>query len=80
MAFQWLDKFCSTAIKSSDYAEKTLSAYALGIRAKGSIAGVVIRVAADCCDAARRLPENKLYQPENAPHLPLPDCSLGNRC
>lgn len=66
--------------KEPDYAEKTLAAYRLGMRAKGSIAGVVIQPAQNCCDAARQLPENKMYHPDQAPRLPLPNCPQGRRC
>jgi len=80
MSFDWLDKFCRQLTKSPDYAEKTLAAYQLGMKAKGSITGVVIQVEADCCDAARRLPAERIYLPKDAPRIPLTDCSRGNRC
>ena len=59
---------------------KTLAAYRLGMKAKGSIAGVVIDLAPNCCDAARCLPADKVYHPNEAPHLPLPDCPQGRHC
>ncbi len=71
MAFDWLNKFHHEMEKDLDYAEKTLAAYRLGMRAKGSIVGVVIQRAQNCCDAARQLPENKIYLPDDAPRLPL---------
>ena len=80
MAFRWLDKFNRSIPKPPDYAEKTLAAYALGIKAKGAIAGVVIEVDPDCCDAARRLPPDKIYVPNEAPRVPLEGCTLGSRC
>ena len=80
MTFDWLDKFHHQMEKDPDYAEKTLAAYRLGMRAKGSIAGVIIQPAKNCCDAARQLPENKIYHPDEAPRLPLPDCPQGRRC
>jgi len=80
MAFDWLNKFHHDMEKEPDYAEKTLAAYRLGMRAKGSIAGVTIQPAQNCCDAARQLPENKVYHPDEAPRLPLPNCPQGRRC
>jgi hypothetical protein len=66
--------------KEPNYAEKTLKAYAFGMKGKGAIAGVAIEVGPDCCEAARRLPAGKVYLPDEAPRLPLSDCSLGRRC
>ena len=80
MSFDWLDKFHHEIEKDPDYAEKTLASYRLGMRAKGSITGVTIQPAKNCCDAARQLPENKIYHPDQAPRLPLPDCPQGRRC
>lgn len=80
MAFDWLDKFHHDMEKEPDYAEKTLAAYRLGMKAKGSIAGVTIQPSHNCCEAARQLPGNKLYHPDEAPRLPLPDCPQGRRC
>lgn len=79
MAFDWLDKFQQQAGKEPGYAEKTLNAYRLGMKAKGSIRGVVIERAADCCEAARNLPQ-KVYDPGSAPRLPLPGCPQGREC
>ena len=80
MAFEWLNKFHHEMEKDSDYAEKTLAAYRLGMKAKGSIVGVVIQPSANCCEAARNLPESKVYDPDGAPRLPLPGCPQGRRC
>ena len=80
MSFEWLDKFHHDTEKAPDYAEKTLAAYRLGMRAKGSIVGVVIERPPDCCEAAQQLPENKTYHPDEAPRLPLPGCPQGFRC
>ena len=80
MAFEWLEHFRQSTGKEERYAEKTLAAYALGIKAKGSIVGVRIRTATNCCDGAKRLTENRIYQPDDAPRLPLPDCAQGDRC
>jgi hypothetical protein len=80
MAFEWLERFCQDGLKEPNYAERTLAAYSLGMKAKGSIVGVVVHAARDCCEAARQLPPSRIYHPKEAPHLPLPACPLGNRC
>lgn len=80
MTFQWLDKFHKEMEKPADYAEKTLAAYRLGMKAKGSIAGVRVAVVEGCCVAAKGLPAGTTYHPDDAPHVPLPECSLGNKC
>lgn len=80
MAFDWLNKFQKSQEKPPNYAEKTLAAYRLGMRAKGSIAGVRIEVDPDGCDACRTLDTDALYHPDDAPHLPLPACSKGAQC
>jgi hypothetical protein len=80
LAFEWLNKFQHHLEKGPDYAEKTLAAYRLGMRAKGSIVGVLIQPASDCCDAARQLPLCQTYHPDEAPRLPLPNCSQGACC
>jgi hypothetical protein len=80
MSFKWLNKFQQEMEKPENYAEKTLAAYRLGMKAKGSIAGVRIETAEDCCQTAKALPIDTVYHPDDAPHLPLPDCSLGQLC
>ncbi|MCA9980256.1 MAG: hypothetical protein KDD89_05475 [Anaerolineales bacterium] len=82
MAFEWLNNFHQEMEKPENYAEKTLAAYRLGLRAKGSIVGV--RVVVDeknCCTAAREsLDTQAIYTPDDAPHLPLAECALGRKC
>jgi hypothetical protein len=80
MSFDWLGKFQQGMEKPEDYAEKTLAAYRLGIKAKGSIAGVRIAKGEDCCQLAQALPADKVYQPDDAPHLPLAGCPQGRSC
>jgi hypothetical protein len=79
-AFDWLDKFQHHMKKDPDYAVKTLAAYRLGMKAKGSIVGVVVQPAPDCCTAARALAAGKVYHPDQAPLLPLPGCPQAGRC
>ena len=80
MSFDWLDKFQKDMEKPEDYAEKTLAQYRLGMKAKGSIVGVSISVDEAGCDACQALPKDAIYHPDDAPVLPLPDCSKGRRC
>jgi hypothetical protein len=80
MLFEWLTKFHHDEQKPEDYAEKTLAAYRLGIKAKGSIAGVIIETAEGCCAAARALPIGMVYHPNEAPRLPLENCPFGRKC
>ena len=80
MAFNWLNAFHQQMEKPEHYAEKTLAAYRLGMKAKGSIAGVRIEIDAQGCDACLSLDTTAVYHPDDAPHLPLPDCNKGRRC
>jgi hypothetical protein len=80
MSFDWLKGFHQDMEKSPDYAEKTLAAYRLGMKAKGSIRGVRIEIDHDGCAASRELNPEAEYLPDDAPHLPLPDCAKGFRC
>ncbi len=80
MPFDWLKSFHQDIQKAPDYAEKTLAAYRLGIRSKGSIRGVRIEVDGDGCPASRALDPHAEYSPDDAPHLPLPDCAKGLHC
>jgi hypothetical protein len=80
MAFDWLRGFQREQVKPPDYAEKTLAAYALGMKAKGSIVGVAIEIDPEACAAARELVPDALYDPASAPRLPLDGCSRGSRC
>jgi hypothetical protein len=80
MAFDWLNRFHQQMEKDANYADKALAAYRLGIKGKGSIVGVVIECAADCCEAARNLPAGRVYDPSEAPRLPLAGCPRGRHC
>lgn len=71
MAFGWLDDFHKEMEKPPDYAERTLAAYRLGMKAGGSIAGVRVQVDEECCAAAKALPPGTVYHPDEAPHLSL---------
>lgn len=80
MSFDWLNKFQKDMGKSEDYAEKTLAQYRLGMRAKGAIAGVAISIDKDGCAASQTLDPDAIYHPDEAPLLPLPECSKGRQC
>lgn len=80
MSFDWLNDFHKEMEKPPNYAEKTLAAYRLGMKAGGRIAGVKIVVEEGSCAAAKALPAGELYHPDDAPHLPLPDCPQGRKC
>lgn len=66
--------------KPDDYAEKTLAAYKLGMKAKGSIAGVTIRIDPRGCKQCLDLVQDTLYHPDEAPRLPLPQCDRPEHC
>ena len=80
MSFNWLDKFHGTMAKADDYAEKTLAAYRLGMKAKGAIAGVRIEVDPECCAVCAALDESAVHHPDDAPHLPPEQCARGQHC
>jgi hypothetical protein len=80
MSFDWLSEFQNEMKKPPDYAEKTLAAYRLGMRAGGRIVGVRIKVGQKSCSAARSLPADTVYHPDEAPRLPLPDCANRDEC
>lgn len=80
MSFDWLKGFQQGMQKPDDYAEKTLAAYRLGMKAKGSIAGVRIVADENGCAASHALSPDAIYHPDEAPWLPLPGCERGRAC
>ena len=80
MAFDWLKDFHQETEKPENYAEKTLAAYRLGMRAKGAIVGVRVVRDKQGCVACQKLDETAVYHPDDAPHLPLPNCTKGRKC
>jgi hypothetical protein len=80
MSFEWLNRFIQSSRKPPDYAEKTLKAYRLGMKAKGSIRGVQIVPDPNGCQACRGLDDAKVYLPEDAPIVPLSECDRAARC
>lgn len=80
MAFDWLNKFQREMEKPANYAEKTLAAYKLGMRSKGSIAGVRVEIDPKGCDACQEIDETAVFYPDEAPHVPLPKCTKAKTC
>jgi hypothetical protein len=80
MSFDWLKGFQQTREKSDDYADKTLAAYHLGMRANGSIAGVRVEADPHGCEACKRLDSTTIFHPDEAPRLPLPNCDRARSC
>ncbi len=80
MSFEWLKQFQREIAKAPDYAEKTLAQYRLGMRAQGSIVGVRIVVDSRGCIPCRLLNPQAIYHPDDAPRLPLTECSRGAGC
>ena len=80
MAFEWLTDFQKNQDKPDDYAEKTLAAYKLGMKAKGSIIGVRIVIDPNGCPASQTLDCESIFDPDNAPILPLDTCDRGKHC
>ena len=80
MSFNWLNNFQQEMAKPADYAEKTLAAYKLGMKAKGSIAGVRIIIDPQGCTPCQKLDPEVIYDPDSTPHLPLPECNRGPNC
>jgi MoaA/NifB/PqqE/SkfB family radical SAM enzyme len=77
---QWLREY-TLKPKNSDYAQRTLSRYRLGMRARGAIQGVKIIAAADACPACQAI-SRRVYQPDETPIIPADGCShlKGCRC
>jgi hypothetical protein len=80
MSFNWLKGFHQNMEKPPNYAAKTLAAYRLGMKAKGSIRGVRIEIDEEGCEASCRLDPDREYLPDEAPLVPLPDCTKGSKC
>lgn len=80
MTFEWLKNFHQEMEKPANYAEKTLAAYKLGMKARGSIVGVRIEVDPNGCPACRELDPAAVFHPDEAPHLPLPACNKAKHC
>ena len=80
MSFKWLNSFQQEMKKPDNYAEKSLAAYKLGMKAKGSIAGVKVTVDPQGCTASQELNPDAIYHPDEAPRLPLLQCDRNRKC
>jgi hypothetical protein len=68
-SFNWLKQFHRDTKKNPNYAQKTLAAYALGMKSGGSLLGVRILTGEESCQAAQELDL-----------LPLSGCTFGRDC
>lgn len=75
----WIHQFARRKPKPANYAEKTLAAYRLGMKAKGAIVGVRVLVSESSCPTCRALAD-QVYTPDTAPHLPHPGCTHPEGC
>lgn len=75
----WISKFARNSPKSRDYAERTLAAYRLGIKAGGAIRGIRILTGEGTCDTCLSH-ANAIYSPDDAPKLPHQDCTHSEGC
>src|SRR5262245_54293744 len=77
----WIHQFARHKPKPANYAEKTLAAYRLGMKAKGAIVGVRVLVSDDSCPTCQAMAA-EVYTPDTAPRLPHPGCThpAGCRC
>jgi hypothetical protein len=80
VSFNWLNGFQQGMKKPADYAEKTLAAYKLGMKARGSIIGVRVIIDPDGCEQCKALDADAIYDPVDAPRLPLPQCDRVDNC
>jgi hypothetical protein len=75
----WIHQFARRKPKPANYAEKTLTAYRLGMKAKGAIVGVRILVSEASCQVCRAMAD-QVYTPDTAPRLPHADCTHPEGC
>ncbi len=80
MSFDWLNEFQQNMEKPEDYAEKTLAAYKLGMKGKGSIVGVRVELGKDVCSICGAVDETALFLPDEAPRFPLEGCLNDGQC
>jgi hypothetical protein len=75
----WIHQFARHKPKPANYAEKTLTAYRLGMKAKGAIIGVRVLVSEASCPTCRAMAD-QVYTPDTAPHLPHAGCTHPEGC
>jgi MoaA/NifB/PqqE/SkfB family radical SAM enzyme len=74
----WLRKHTSYP-KRSDYAQRVINRYRLGMRARGAIRGIKIITAPDSCPICQSL-AGTVYQPDTTPVIPIEQCSSPQGC
>lgn len=80
MAFEWLERFQQHSPKDPRYADKALAAYRLGLKGRGAIVGVAVRLGPGCCGAAFEAARASPYPPASAPRVPLAGCDRPGAC
>jgi hypothetical protein len=65
--------------KGPDYGQRLLARYRLGIRAGGAIGGIRVVAAPDSCAACRAL-AGPVYAADQAPLIPVADCTTPQGC
>jgi hypothetical protein len=75
----WIHQFARHKPKPANYADKTLAAYRLGMKARGAIVGVRVLAAEDSCPACQAL-AGQTYLPDDAPRLPHAGCTHPGGC
>ena len=79
MTFDWLTDFSTTG-EGTRLCCENLGGLPSGNEGQGLHRRRHGSSSTDCCDVARKLPAGKVYHPDQAPLLPLPDCPQGHRC
>jgi hypothetical protein len=75
----WIHQFARRKPKPANYADKTLTAYRLGMKAKGAIVGVRVLVSDNSCPTCRAMAD-QVYTPDTAPRLPHTGCTHPDGC
>jgi hypothetical protein len=78
MKWQWLQEHVQRP-KDAGYAKRVLDRYRLGMKAKGEILGARIIPGSKDCAVAQSL-ANKTYLPDDAPLIPIAQCTLPGGC
>ncbi len=75
---KWLTSFARTP-KDGAYAQRVLSRYRLGMKARGAIRGVAVVTGPDSCPACRAH-GGAVYLPDEAPIIPIAGCTHPEGC
>ena len=74
----WLQEHVRTP-KDSQYAQRVLDRYRLGLKARGAIRGVRILTGSDSCPVCQAH-AGVIYHPDAAPAIPIAGCSHPDGC